>query len=140
MQGPQKGGLSRIPTSHQGQEVLPGRRHQPPLPARDLRAQRAVAPVHVARQQPEVLGERAPRLHQLVCMRQPSCVDALQNSIASWSDPLPCATPTCMHTRQLPALESVLSAQILLQSCCTAMRHFVAPELLNTAHVAGTCR
>ena len=103
MQGPQKGGLSRIPTSDQGQEVLPGGGHQPPLPARDLRAQRAVAPVHVARQQAEVPGERAPRLHQLVRVRQPSCVDSLQTVAMTWSDLLSWTAPTCMHACARPA-------------------------------------
>lgn len=72
-------------TSDKGEEVLSGGGDQPPVAARHLRAQRALVPVHVARQQPELPRTRPARLHQLVRMRQAACVDALQPRSLLWS-------------------------------------------------------
>ena len=65
-------------TSDKGQQILSGGCHEPPIAACHLSVQRALVPVHVSCQQPEVPRNCPPCLHQLVRMRQPACVDPLQ--------------------------------------------------------------
>ena len=70
--------MKRRLTSDKGEEILSGGGDQPPIAARHLSAQRALMPVHVARQEPELPRARPARLHQLVRVRQAACVDALR--------------------------------------------------------------
>ncbi len=71
-------------TSDKGEEILSGGGDQPPITARHLSAQRALMPVHVACQEPELPRTRPARLHQLVRVRQATCVDSLQPQSLLW--------------------------------------------------------